>query len=99
MVADSADHYHHDNHQPMDLAALRADINQTFATFRTFLDTLTPLPMKTAPVQPPMAPMSVSTDGDDVPCTIGCRPPMADANNATPKHPTQCQPMDLLALQ
>jgi len=72
MVTNGEANYHHDNCQPTDLAALQADIIQTFATFITFLDTLTPLPTKTAPVQPSMAPTSVSIDNNDVPCTIGC---------------------------
>jgi len=38
-------------------------------------------------------------DDDDVPCSIGCRQPMADANDASSQHHTRCQPVDLLALQ
>jgi len=66
MVTGSEANYHHDDCRPTDLAALQADIIQTFAAFSAFLNTLTPLPMKTSPVQPLMAPMSVSTDNNDV---------------------------------
>jgi len=83
----------------MDLTALRADITQTFATFSAFLDTLAPLPTKTIPAQPTMAMTSISMDNDDVPCSIGLRQPMANANDALSQHHTRCQPVDLLALQ
>jgi len=98
-VANGKTHHHHDGSRLTDLAALRADITQTFATFSTFLDTLAPLPTKTIPVQPTMAMTSITTDDDDVPCSIGLRQPMADANNALSQHHTRHQPVDLLALQ
>jgi len=96
-IINSDAHHHHDGCWPTDLTVLQAKITQTFNNFSAFLTTLKIPPRQTAPVQPMLAMTSVKND-NYVHHPIGCQK-LANNNNASLMHHTQCPPMDLLALQ
>ncbi len=86
-VAGSEAQHHHEGRRPMDLAALRKEITQTFSTFSMFLASLVP-PMKTDSAQSTSTARFAPTDADAARSNSSGQQPAADSNKDPLKHST-----------